>query len=134
MANEKLKISRIYKDLDLSFEANPTTGDVLKKVDANAVKQAMRVLMLTNFYERPFAPKKAANLRGILFENISSLRAASLETIILNLFENYEPRVRIQKIQVAANYDDNRYDVSITFNVIGIDAPQILSANLKRLR
>ena len=134
MANEKLKISRIYKDLDLSFEANPTTGDVLKKVDANAVKQAMRVLMLTNFYERPFAPKKAANLRGILFENISSLRAASLETIIFNLFENYEPRVRIQKIQVAANYDDNRYDVSITFNVIGIDAPQILSANLKRLR
>jgi phage baseplate assembly protein W len=134
MANEKLKISRIYKDLDLSFEANPTTGDVLKKVDANAVKQSMRILMLTNFYERPFAPKKAANLRGILFENISSLRAASLETIILNLFENYEPRVRIQKIQVAANYDDNRYDVSITFNVIGIDAPQILSANLKRLR
>lgn len=134
MANEKLKISRIYKDLDLSFEANPTTGDVLKKVDANAVKQAMRVLMLTNFYERPFAPKKAANLRGILFENISSLRAASLETIIFNLFENYEPRVRIQKIQVAANYDDNRYDVNITFNVIGINAPQTLSANLKRLR
>lgn len=134
MANETLKISRLYKDLDLSFEPNPVTGDVSKKVDVNAVKQSMRILMLTNFYERPFAPKKAANLRGILFENISSLRAASLETIILNLFENYEPRVKIQKIQVAANYDHNRYDVNITFHVVGIDAPQILSANLKRLR
>ena len=134
MANETLKISRLYKDLDLSFEPNPVTGDVSKKVDVNAVKQSMRILMLTNFYERPFAPKKAANLRGILFENISSLRAASLETIILNLFENYEPRVKIQKIQVAANYDNNRYDVNITFLVVGIDAPQILSANLKRLR
>jgi phage baseplate assembly protein W len=134
MANETLKISRLYKDLDLSFEPNPVTGDVSKKVDVNAVKQSMRILMLTNFYERPFAPKKAANLRGILFENISSLRAASLETIILNLFENYEPRVKIQKIQVNANYDNNRYDVNITFYVVGIDAPQILSANLKRLR
>tara|TARA_R110001632_G_scaffold27305_2_gene73343 strand:+ start:189 stop:593 length:405 start_codon:yes stop_codon:yes gene_type:complete len=134
MANETLKISRIYKDLDLSFEANPATGDVSKKVDVNAVKQSMRILMLSNFYERPFDPLKGANLRGLLFENISSLRASSLETIILNLFENYEPRTKIESIQVNANYAANRYDVNIKFHIIGIDAPQILSANLKRLR
>lgn len=134
MANETLKISRIYKDLDLSFEANPATGDVSKKVDVNAVKQSMRILMLSNFYERPFDPLKGANLRGLLFENISSLRASSLETIILNLFENYEPRTKIESIQVNANHAANRYDVNIKFHIIGIDAPQILSANLKRLR
>ena len=134
MANETLRISRLYKDLDLSFEANPTTGDVSKKIDVSAVKQSMRILMLTNFYERPFAPKKAANLRGILFENMSPLRATALETVILNLFENYEPRVSIQSVTVSPDYDNNAYGVTIRFHVVGVDGPQVMSTNLERLR
>jgi phage baseplate assembly protein W len=66
MATQKLNITRIYKDMDLAFTANPVTGDLSKKLDVNAVKQSMKILMLTNFYERPFSPKKGANLRGFL--------------------------------------------------------------------
>ena len=50
MANETLKISRLYKDLDLSFTRNTVTGDVSKKIDVNAVKQSLNILMQTNFY------------------------------------------------------------------------------------
>ena len=75
MANETLKISRLYKDLDLSFTANPVTGDVAKKIDVNAVKQSLNILIQTNYYERPFAPEKGANLRGYLFEPMSNLVA-----------------------------------------------------------
>lgn len=134
MANETLKISRLYKDLDLSFTANPVTGDVSKKLDVNAVKQSLNILMQTNFYERPFEPEKGANLRGYLFEPMSSLLAGLIQNTIKNIIETYEPRARIETITVIANFDTNSYDVTLRYFVIGIDRPQTLTANLKRLR
>ena len=134
MANETLKISRLYKDLDLSFTANPVTGDVSKKLDANAVKQSLNILMQTNFYERPFEPEKGANLRGYLFEPMSNLLAGLIQNTIKNIIETYEPRARIETITVRANFDTNSYDVTLRYFVVGIDRPQTLTANLKRLR
>ena len=140
MAKESLKISRLYKDLDLSFTPKEEPGseqgpsDVAKLVDVNAAKQALRILINTNFYERPFDPGKAANLRGYLFEPMSKLTANSISATIKNVVASYEPRVKIQSISVIANFDTNAYDVSIMFFVIGIDKPQKLTANLKRLR
>lgn len=134
MANESLKITRLYKDLDLSFTANPVTGDVSKKVDVNAVKQSLNILMQTNFYERPFEPEKGANLRGYLFEPMSLVLAGLIENTIKNTIENYEPRAKIDTITVTANFDTNSYDVALRYFVIGIDRPQTLTANLKRLR
>ena len=134
MAIESIKTSRIYKDLDLNFTNNSVTGDVAKKLDVNAVKQSMRILLLTNFYERPFDPGKAANLRGYLFEPMSKVVASSISNSIKNIIESYEPRVRIKSIQVVPNFDLNSYEVTVSFFVIGISKPQILTANLKRLR
>ena len=134
MANENLKISRIYKDLDLAFTANPVSGDVSKKIDFNAVKQALYILLQTNFYERPFAPDKGANLRGFLFEPMSNLVAGLIQNTIKNIIESYEPRAKIVSISVVANFDTNSYDVTLKYYGIGIDRPQILTANLKRLR
>lgn len=134
MANENLKISRLYKDLDLAFTPNPVTGDVSKKIDVNAVKQSLNILMQTNFYERPFEPEKGANLRGYLFEPISNLLAGLIQNTIKNIIETYEPRARIEAITVTANYDTNAYDVALEYYIVGIAAPQTLTANLKRLR
>ena len=133
MANETVKKSRIYQDLDLSFTATDS-NDVGKKLDVNAAKQALRILINTNFYERPFDPGKAANLRGYLFEPMSKMIATSIATTIENVVTSYEPRVKIQSISVIANLDTNAYDVSIMFFVVGINKPQKLTANLKRLR
>jgi|TARA_R110002126_G_scaffold162864_3_gene310771 phage baseplate assembly protein W len=133
MANETVKKSRIYQDLDLSFTATDS-NDVGKKLDVNAAKQALRILINTNFYERPFDPGKAANLRGYLFEPMSKMIATSIATTIENVVTSYEPRVKIESISVIANFDTNAYDVSIMFFVVGINKPQKLTANLKRLR
>ena len=134
MANETLKISRLYKDLDLSFTANPVTGDVAKKIDVNAVKQSLNILIQTNYYERPFAPEKGANLRGYLFEPLSNLVAGLVQNTIKNMIESYEPRAKIKTIIVVANYDTDTYEVQLTYFVVGIARPQTLTANLKRLR
>lgn len=134
MANETLKISRLYKDLDLSFTKNPVTGDVSKKIDVNAVKQSLNILMQTNFYERPFAPEKGANLRGYLFEPMSNLVANVLQSTVRNMISSYEPRVRIETIFVRPNFDMDSYEIELRFFVVGISSPQTLVAQLKRLR
>ena len=44
--------TRAYKDIDLSFTAKPN-GEIYKKVDAGAVKQAVKNIIMTNEWMLP---------------------------------------------------------------------------------
>ena len=57
-----------WADLNLSLPLHPIRKDIIPLRDDDAIKNAVKNLILTNFYERPFQPEKAAHLRGILFE------------------------------------------------------------------
>jgi phage baseplate assembly protein W len=134
MALQKLKLSRIYKDIDLSFTANALSGDIGKKFDVNAVKQSVKSLLLTKPHEKFFHPEKGSGLDQYLFEPMSPGLEISLSKTIELLISNYEPRCNILGIRVNANYDLNYYTVTLRFRVIGINQPQELTVNLTRLR
>ena len=125
---------RIYKDLDLSFTPLPGTGDVAKKYDVNAVKQSLRILLLTANGERPFNYLLGSPIYRMLFEPMDMITANMLETQITLLITNREPRVRLNSVEVVPNEDLNRYDVTIYFYVIGLPDPVVYSTFLKRLR
>lgn len=127
-------INRIYSDIDLNFLAHPNTGDVSKKYDVDAVKQALKTLILTNFYERPFQPKFGSPVYGMLFENIDVPSANSLKLRLELLISQYEPRVRAQEVTVVPLYDENSFRVSIYFYVVGVRDPVTFSTILKRTR
>jgi phage baseplate assembly protein W len=127
-------INRIYSDIDLNFLAHPNTGDVSKKYDVDAVKQALKTLVLTNFYERPFQPKFGSPVYGMLFENIDLPAANSLKLRLELLISQYEPRVRAQEVTVVPLYDENSFRVSIYFYVVGVRDPVTFSTILKRTR
>ena len=127
-------INRIYSDIDLNFLAHPNTGDVSKKYDVDAVKQALKTLVLTNFYERPFQPKLGSPVYGMLFENIDVPSANSLKLRLELLISQYEPRVRAQEVTVVPLYDENSFRVSIYFYVVGVRDPVTFSTILKRTR
>lgn len=127
-------INRIYSDIDLNFLAHPNTGDVSKKYDVDAVKQALKTLVLTNFYERPFQPKLGSPVYGMLFENIDMPSANSLKLRLELLISQYEPRVRAQEVTVVPLYDENSFRISIYFYVVGVRDPVTFSTILKRTR
>lgn len=127
-------INRIYSDIDLNFLAHPNTGDVSRKYDVDAVKQALKTLILTNFYERPFQPKLGSPVYGMLFENIDVPSANSLKLRLELLISQYEPRVRAQEVTVVPLYDENSFRVSIYFYVVGVRDPVTFSTILKRTR
>lgn len=128
------RTSRLFKDLDMNFTANPATGDVSKVVDVNAVKQSLINLVSTNFNERLFRPKLGTGIRGLLFENVSPQVAIALQKIVEQVITNYEPRVGLDRVDVQPKVDQNSYSVAIYYTVRGVDSPQTLSLNLRRLR
>ncbi len=128
------QVNRIYSDLDLSFAAHPITGDVAKKYDVNAVKQSLKTLILTQYYERPFQPKLGSPVYGMLFDNVDIITANSLKLRIELLINKFEPRVRSQQVDVVPKYDENAFEVTIYFYVVGIPDPVTFSTILKRSR
>lgn len=137
MAELKQKTRILYSDLDLSFTKNPVTGDVSKKLDVNAVKQSLRTLILSNYYERPFAPNKGGNLIGYLFQNLDIVNVQSVKKHLTNLIETYDKRVRIRDIIVPLTgslVDRNVLNITIKFYILGIDKQTELTINLERLR
>lgn len=125
---------RTFSDLDLNFTKHPITKDVARKTGNNAIIGALKNLIYTNFYERPFNPKFGSNVRGMLFEPLDPLTGAILQKEIKILIENYEPRVSLRDIQVVADYDRNSYQVTITFFTVNSTQPLRTVLFLNRLR
>ena len=59
--------TRPYLDLDLSFLAS-NTGSVFKKTEGAAVKQAVKTLLNSNKFDKPFDPNFGIDLQRFFFE------------------------------------------------------------------
>lgn len=119
---------RIYTDIDLTFAAK-VTGDVYKKTDAAAVKQAVKNLLTTNKTERPFQPYFGGDLYGMLFSLSTEFDEDDVADAIAIALQNYEPRVKLLevKVSIAADYYSARVTVTFqilsTLEVVTIDVP-----------
>ena len=126
--------SRSFRDIDLDFARNSVTNDVNVVEDIIAVKRAVKNLVQTNFYERPFQPELGCGIRELLFENFTPMTKVFLERKIEEVLINYEPRVDLQSVQVDDDQDGNRLVVDIYFYVIGVPGPQQVQTFLQRVR
>ena len=124
----------LYSDLDLGFIIHPTTGDVSPVLDILAVQNAVKNLVLSNFYEPPFDPFRGGNLVGLLFEPVDSFTALALKKEITRVLNDHEPRINALNVQVVDNSENNEYDVTISFNVIALSQGGTVNFYLERLR
>lgn len=126
--------TRQYSDLDLSLTIHPVFGDIRPLTDIRAVKNAVKILVLSNFGERPFRPKLGSNLTGVLFENVTPLSVISIEDEIKRVIYKFEPRVNAVVVDVVDLAENNAYDVTITFNVISLNVRTDVNILLERIR
>lgn len=122
-----------FLDLDLSFSPRPS-GDLYKKSDAAAVKQAVKNLLLTNITEKPFNSQFGGNLNDFLFELDTSTDANLLATRIVECIELYEPRARVIDIDINLFPDRNEVKVTVEFQVVSTSELITLDLSLTRLR
>ena len=121
------------QDIDLSFAKKPS-GDVFKKTDAAAVKQAVKNLLLTNFSEKPFLPRFGGNLNSLLFALNTDIDDEDLEEQIINAIEIYEPRARVTNISTNVNDDQHQVKVTVTFRIVNTNETVTTNIDLTRLR
>ena len=126
--------SRQFRDIDLDFTRNTVTNDVNVVEDVVAVKRAVKNLIQTNFYERPFQPELGCGIRELLFENFTPMTKVFLQRKIEEVIVNYEPRVQLQNVTVDDDQDRNRLVIDIYFYVVGVPGPQVVQTFLQRVR
>ena len=109
--------NRTYRDLAFSMFANPMSGDVGKKVGASAVKGAILSILKTNYNERLFDPEFGTDIRGSLFEPMNPLTEQRMKKKIEVALARHEPRAEVLGITVTGQEEQNRYEISVVFNV-----------------
>ena len=88
-----------YSDLDFNF-AKSASNDVARKFDNNAIKQSLKNLLLTNFYERPFRPSLGSNLISRLFNKFTEGDLSEIRQNIGDVIAQFEPRVNVEDNEV----------------------------------
>ena len=129
-------ISQGFKDISMTFARNPLTSDLIALKNTNAITRSIRNIIFTYPGEKPFDPEFGSQISRSLFENITLFTAIEIKREIeysINRYEpraqlkhsivNFEPRVELKDVAVDPDYDNNSYDVIITYNIIGIDIP-----------
>lgn len=126
--------TRQYTDIDLTLAIKPTSGEVYKKSNGGAVKQAVKTLILTNLLEKPFRPDFGGNLTSQLFELADGGNSGIVKRNIRESIEIYEPRAEVISIDVFPQSDNNLLDVTITFKVVNTEEETTFTTTLARLR
>jgi len=123
-----------YTDLNLSLQLHPTRKDIIPLKDDAAVKNAVKNLILTSHYERPFHPELGGGIRGLLFEPADAITEIALNDAIKRVLVDHEPRINKIKIFIEDQADRNAYRISISFNIKQDDSQAEVEILLRRLR
>ena len=115
------RISQGFKDISMTFQSNPLTGDLIALKNENAIARSVKNIVLTVPGEKPFDPRFGSRITDLLFENVDEITAINIETEITNSIEKYEPRVRLKSVDAFANIDGNAFEVVIIYDIIGAD-------------
>ena len=137
--NNKSQVSivsrkKAHSDLNLKLTLHPIRKDIIPLKDDAAIKNAVKNLLLTNFFERPFQPAKGANLRGLLFEPADAITKYELSSGIRRCLEIFEPRIKVLAINVKDESERNSYRINVIFQIIEFDSNQEVEIVLERLR
>jgi len=123
-----------YADFDLLFDARTSSdGDIFRKTDAAAVKQAIKNLILTNRFEKPYRPSYGGNIAGLLFELADENTGQEILSRIKNQINRYEPRAKILDIKVTSRPDYNTINVYLEFRIVSTGIIDVLKVTLSSL-
>lgn len=123
-----------YSDFLLSFNKNPSTGNLGRVINEQSVKQALTTLILTSKGERFYNPNIGSKVKSSLFDPADAMTAQTIRESITESITYYEPRVNLISVEIADDPDNDRYKINIFFNLINIPDVLQLDLILKRVR
>lgn len=129
------RVSKGFKDISMTFQVNPVNYDLIGLKNETAIARSVRNLVFTLPGEKFFNPNLGSRVSKQLFENMDAVSASIIEDEIRDTINKYEPRVRLINVDVTPNYDENEFNVTIVYRIVGIDVlPQQLTFALQPTR
>ena len=117
------RVKRKFKDISMSFETNPLNDDLVSLSDSSAIARSIINIVFTSPGEKFFNPDFGSRISESLFENVDEVSALAIEDEIKSSIINFEPRVNLLNTNVVPNPDDNEMNVTIEYEINGIDIP-----------
>ena len=114
------KKSRAFADILMSFKRNPFTDDASIVRNDNAIKQAIKNLILTTPGEKPFQP------------TLDPFTADAVKDEIINTVNQYEPRVELTKVDVTAIPEGNKLNITLEYRIVGLPIVETIEFVLQR--
>ena len=129
------RVSKGFKDISMSFEVNPINNDIIGVKNDTAISRSIRNLVLTTPGERFFNEDLGSGVSEVLFDTVDDISSSFIRDEIEQTIIRFEPRVKLTDVKVKPNYENNEFDVTIAYDIIGIDAlPQQLTFALQPTR
>ena len=113
------RISRAFKDISLSFEPHPITNDLPILKNESAIRRSVRNIVQTIPTEKFFNSLFGSDVHKSLFEFVDFGTASVIRDQILVSIRNFEPRVTNVRVRVDPSPDENSFEVTIFFDIIG---------------
>ena len=107
----------------MSFDTNPLNNDLIGLKDSSAIARSIRNIVFTQPGEKFFQPDFGSRVSESLFENVDEVSALSIRDEVRSSIINYEPRVKLNNVNVNLNPDENEINLSITYEIVGVDIP-----------
>ena len=117
------RVSRAFKDISLSFKPHPVTKDLQILKNADAIRRSVRNIVQTIPTERFFNSLLGSDVQRSLFEFVDFGTASTIRQQIAIALDNFEPRVENVEVAVDPNQDDNAFDVTVIFDIVGQEFP-----------
>ena len=116
------RVSKGFKDISMSFEANPINNDIIGVKNDTAIARSIRNLVFTVPGERFFNEDLGSKVSQVLFDTVDDISASAIRDEIEETIIKYEPRVKLKDIRVKPDFDNYTFDVTIVYDIVGIDA------------
>ena len=117
------RVSQGFKDISMTFQSNPLNDDLIAIKNENAIARSLRNIVFTTPGEKIFNQSFGSRITESLFENIDEITATIIVDEIRQSIDNYEPRVEVDDVKAFPDYENNSFDVTITYDVIGSEIP-----------
>ena len=117
------RVSQGFKDVSMTFQKHPLTSDILALKNESAIARSVRNIVFTVPGEKFFNEDFGSRISQSLFENINDISANIIKNEIKSSLRLYEPRVNVKEVEVKPNFDQNEFNVTIIYEIIGADVP-----------
>ena len=117
------RVSRGFKDISMTFQSNPLNDDLIALKNANAIARSIRNIVFTIPGEKFFEPSFGSRITESLFENIDDISATIIIDEIRESIGRFEPRALVLDVEAFPDYDNNGFDVTITYEIVGVEVP-----------